>query len=218
MPTPQPNILFIMADQLAARSLKAYGHPLVKTPHLDRLAQEGVVFDNAYTPSPLCAPARAAVMNGLLPSRSGVYDNAAEFPSAIPTFAHYLRIAGYRTSLSGKMHFVGPDQLHARDRTRDLGVVDQTLPDLLDLFRHRQGLETVECACSRFQRIGQGLSEVEGVHELCPGEVGEIISSQLPLARSNEKTRRLADALMFGRICKNIMRPRPAPSERSALI
>lgn len=126
MPASKPNILFIMADQLAARSLKAYGHPLVKTPHLDRLAEEGVVFDNAYTPSPLCAPARAAVMNGLLPSRSGVHDNAAEFPSAIPTFAHYLRIAGYRTCLSGKMHFVGPDQLHGLEErlTTDIYPAD----------------------------------------------------------------------------------------------
>jgi choline-sulfatase len=112
MPCAKPNILFIMADQLAARYLRAYGHPLVKTPHLDRLAHEGVVFENAYTSSPLCAPARATVMNGLLPSRTGVYDNAAEFPSSIPTWAHYLRLAGYRTCLSGKMHFVGPDQLH----------------------------------------------------------------------------------------------------------
>jgi choline-sulfatase len=52
------------------------------------------------------------MMNGLLPSRTGVYDNAAEFPSAIPTWAHYLRLQGYQTCLSGKMHFVGPDQLH----------------------------------------------------------------------------------------------------------
>ncbi|MGE3876149.1 MAG: sulfatase-like hydrolase/transferase, partial [Parvibaculaceae bacterium] len=101
-----------MADQLAARYLGAYGHRLVKTPHLGRLAEEGIVFENAYTASPLCAPARATVMNGLLPSRTGVYDNAAEFPSSIPTWAHYLRLAGYRTCLSGKMHFVGPDQLH----------------------------------------------------------------------------------------------------------
>ena len=108
----KPNILFIMADQLAARYLRSYGHPLVKTPHIDRLASEGIVFENAYTPSPLCAPARAAVMNGLLPSRTGVYDNAAEFPSSIPTWAHYLRLLSYRTCLSGKMHFVGPDQLH----------------------------------------------------------------------------------------------------------
>src|SRR5260370_12698741 len=51
-------------------------------------------------------------MTGLLPSRTRTYDNAAEFTSEIPTFAHYLRLAGYRTVLSGKMHFCGPDQLH----------------------------------------------------------------------------------------------------------
>jgi choline-sulfatase len=71
-----------------------------------------VRFANAYTASPLCAPARAAFMSGQLPSRTGVYDNAAEFRSDIPTFAHHLRRAGYRTALSGKMHFVGPDQMH----------------------------------------------------------------------------------------------------------
>jgi choline-sulfatase len=65
-----------------------------------------------YTASPLCSPARASFMTGLLPSRTHVYDNAAEFGSAIPTVAHYLRSAGYRTVLSGKMHFCGPDQLH----------------------------------------------------------------------------------------------------------
>jgi choline-sulfatase len=110
--TAQPNILFIIADQLAAQFLSAYGHGLVKTPNLDRLAKSGVVFENAYSSSPLCAPARATIMNGLLPSRTGVYDNAAEFPSSIPTWAHYLRLQGYQTCLSGKMHFVGPDQLH----------------------------------------------------------------------------------------------------------
>jgi len=122
----KPNILFIMADQLAARALSMYGHKLVKTPNLDRLAREGVVFENAYSTSPLCAPARATVMNGLLPSRTGVYDNAAEFPSAIPTWAHYLRLQGYHTCLSGKMHFVGPDQLHGLEErlTTDIYPAD----------------------------------------------------------------------------------------------
>jgi choline-sulfatase len=121
-----PNILFVMADQLAARWLPVYRHPLVRAPNLQRLADEGIVFDNAYTTSPLCAPARATVMNGLLPSRTGVYDNAAEFPSAIPTWAHYLRLEGYRTCLSGKMHFVGPDQLHGLEKrlTTDIYPAD----------------------------------------------------------------------------------------------
>lgn len=122
----KPNILFVMADQLAARYLPIYGHPLVQTPNLSRLATEGVVFENCYSTSPLCAPARATVMNGLLPSRTGVYDNAAEFPSAIPTWAHYLRREGYKTCLSGKMHFVGPDQLHGLEErlTTDIYPAD----------------------------------------------------------------------------------------------
>ncbi len=122
----KPNILFVMADQLAARYLPFHGHPLVQTPNLSRLAAEGVVFENAYSTSPLCAPARATVMNGLLPSRTGVYDNAAEFPSAIPTWAHYLRKEGYKTCLSGKMHFVGPDQLHGLEErlTTDIYPAD----------------------------------------------------------------------------------------------
>lgn len=110
--TRRPNILFIMADQLAPRFLPVYGHPLVQGPHLAALAEQAVVFDSAYCPSPLCSPSRAAMLCGQQPSRTGVYDNAAEFRAEIPTFAHYLRQAGYRTALSGKMHFVGPDQRH----------------------------------------------------------------------------------------------------------
>jgi choline-sulfatase len=126
MSKTQPNILFILADQLAAAFLPVYGHRTVQAPNISRLAAEGVVFDNAYSNSPLCAPARATIMNGLLSSRTGVYDNAAEFPSAIPTWAHYLRLRGYRTCLSGKMHFVGPDQLHGLEErlTTDIYPAD----------------------------------------------------------------------------------------------
>ena len=81
-------------------------------PTLRKLAARSTRFKNAYTASPLCAPGRAAFMSGQLPSATGVYDNAAEFASSIPTYAHHLRRAGYQTCLSGKMHFVGPDQLH----------------------------------------------------------------------------------------------------------
>ncbi len=108
----KPNLLFIMADQLAFHALSWYGNRIVKTPHLDTLAAAGVVFDNAYCPSPLCAPSRYALMSGRLPAGIGAYDNAAEFAADIPTYAHYLRLAGFRTALSGKMHFCGPDGLH----------------------------------------------------------------------------------------------------------
>jgi choline-sulfatase len=108
----RPNILILMADQLTALALPAYGNRVARTPHLDALAEHGTVFENAYCNSPLCAPSRGVLMYGRLPSATGVFDNAAEFPSHLPTFAHYLRHAGYRTILTGKMHFCGPDQLH----------------------------------------------------------------------------------------------------------
>ncbi len=112
MSPERPNIVIIMADQMAAPALPFYGHPLVRAPNLERLAGGGVVFENAYCSSPLCAPSRACFVSGQLPSRTGAYDNAAELPASIPTFGHYLRQMGYYTCLCGKMHFVGPDQLH----------------------------------------------------------------------------------------------------------
>jgi choline-sulfatase len=106
------NILILMADQMTPFALRAYGHQVALTPRIDALAREGVVFDSAYCASPLCAPARFSMLAGKLPSKIAAYDNAAEFPAQTLTFAHYLRAAGYRTILSGKMHFCGPDQLH----------------------------------------------------------------------------------------------------------
>ncbi|WP_422072259.1 choline-sulfatase [Tranquillimonas rosea] len=108
----KPNILIFMVDQLNGTLFPDGPEDWLHTPNLKRLAERSVRFRNAYTASPLCAPGRASFMSGQLPSRSGVYDNAAEFSSDIPTYAHHLRRAGYQTCLSGKMHFVGPDQLH----------------------------------------------------------------------------------------------------------
>jgi len=87
-----PNIVVVMADQLSPQFCGTYAHPVVKTPHMDALAKNGMRFDAAYCNSP--------------------YDNGSEFKASIPTFAHALRQQGYRTCLVGKMHFVGPDQLH----------------------------------------------------------------------------------------------------------
>ncbi len=107
-----PNVLLVMADQLAPHFTGTYGHPLVSTPNLDALAARGARFDAAYCHSPLCAPARFSMLAGQPVSAIGAWDNASEFPAATPTIAHHLALAGYRTVLAGKMHFVGPDQLH----------------------------------------------------------------------------------------------------------
>ncbi len=108
----KPNFLILMADQMTPGALPVYGHKVVRAPNISALAEAGIVFESAYCNSPLCAPSRYAFLSGQLPSRTGGYDNAAEFPSEIPTFAHYLRALGYQTALSGKMHFCGADQLH----------------------------------------------------------------------------------------------------------
>ena len=112
MSATRPNILIVMVDQLNGTLFPDGPADWLHTPHLRALAERSTRFANTYTASPLCAPGRAAFMSGQLPSATGVYDNAAEFASAIPTYAHHLRRAGYYTCLSGKMHFVGPDQLH----------------------------------------------------------------------------------------------------------
>ncbi|MFT4795461.1 MAG: choline-sulfatase [Paracoccaceae bacterium] len=107
-----PNILIIMVDQLNGTLFPDGPVDWLHAPNLKALAARSARFANAYTASPLCAPGRASFMSGQLPRRTRVYDNAAEFASDIPTYAHHLRRAGYSTCLSGKMHFVGPDQLH----------------------------------------------------------------------------------------------------------
>jgi choline-sulfatase len=108
----RPNILLVVADQLSARAVPAYGNAVVRAPNLARLGDEGVVFERALCASPLCVPSRASLLTGLLPTRTGAIDNAGELPASVPTFAHALRALGYRTVLVGKMHFIGPDQLH----------------------------------------------------------------------------------------------------------
>ncbi|OXS99023.1 choline-sulfatase [Notoacmeibacter marinus] len=109
---PRRNILILMVDQLNGTLFPDGPADWLHAPNLKTLAARSTRFANAYTGSPLCAPGRASFMAGQLPSRTRVYDNAAEFASDIPTYAHHLRRAGYQTTLSGKMHFVGADQLH----------------------------------------------------------------------------------------------------------
>lgn len=112
MMSRSPNILVLMVDELAPQALPCYGHPLVKAPNIEALAARGVTFDAAYANSPICAPSRASFMAGRLCPDIDAYDNAAEFGASVPTIAHFMRSLGYDTTLCGKMHFIGPDQLH----------------------------------------------------------------------------------------------------------
>ncbi|QGH33663.1 choline-sulfatase [Gracilibacillus salitolerans] len=129
MKNKQPNMVMIMADQMAFDVIGALGHPAVKTPNIDKLVESGVTFDNAYCNSPICAPSRASFVSGKLTSNIAVYDNGSELSADTPTFLHHLRNAGYETVLAGKMHFIGPDQHHGFEK-RITGDIHTTGFDL----------------------------------------------------------------------------------------
>ena len=110
--TQRPNLLYIHTDQHNPYVTGCYGDPLVQTPNLDRLAANGAVFDHVYCPSPICVPSRMAMLSGRHPFQNQVWTNSHILDSAIPTLAHAMGAAGYQPALMGRMHSVGPDQLH----------------------------------------------------------------------------------------------------------
>ena len=112
----KPNFLIIMTDEHNPFVSEPFGHPFIRTPNIQRLADRGVLFENAYCNSPLCVPSRASFMTGKYVHRIGVWDNATSLSSNEPTWAHRLNLAGYDTAISGKMHFIGEDQRHGFQR------------------------------------------------------------------------------------------------------
>jgi choline-sulfatase len=109
------EICIMMSDQHSGQVCGFAGDPVIRTPNLDNLASKGIVFSNAYTPCPLCVPARAAFLTCRYPFDIGVGTNNQAYSSSEPTFIHSLGIAGYHTVLCGRMHFVGLDQRHGFD-------------------------------------------------------------------------------------------------------
>ena len=110
--TQRPNLLFIYSDQHNPAVIGCYGDSLVQTPNLDGLAERGIVFGNVYCPSPICVPSRMAMLTGRYPYEMEVWTNSHILDSGIPTFANAMGAARYRPVLIGRMHALGPDQLH----------------------------------------------------------------------------------------------------------
>jgi len=108
----RPNLLYIHSDQHNPRVLGCYGDPLIRSPHLDALAEAGVLIEHAYCPSPICVPSRMSTLTGRHPHENRVWTNSHVLSSAIPTMAHSMGAGGYRPVLIGRMHAIGPDQLH----------------------------------------------------------------------------------------------------------
>ena len=108
----RPNLLFLFSDQHARRVAGCYSDTTGTTPNLDRLASEGVVFDNVYCPSPLCVPSRMAMLTARHPYEQECWTNDDYLRSDAPTWVHGVGAAGYRPVLAGRLHSMGPDQLH----------------------------------------------------------------------------------------------------------
>lgn len=127
-----PNILFLMADQLRP-SLAGYaGNDVIRTPTMDWIAKEGVVFEHAYTPSPVCIPARQSMMSGQLPRTTGCELFGDDLPPFYRTFARSFSEQGYQTTCCGKLHHNGQDQMQGWMRRigRDMVITERFVPNI----------------------------------------------------------------------------------------
>ena len=113
MAVERPNILILFTDMQRADTVHALGNPVIRTPHLDRLASEGTAFTNCLSPSPVCVPARCCLHYGLYPQKTGLFDNGTMMPDNDASYPALLGRQGYRTHAVGKCHFT-PDRLARR--------------------------------------------------------------------------------------------------------
>ena len=117
MRADRPNFILFITDQHRADYLGCYGHPVLRTPNIDKLAECGVAFDRFYVASPVCMPNRSSLMTGRMPSVHGARSNGIPLSRAAVTFVDQLRATGYRTALIGKSHlqnFSGADPVLPR--------------------------------------------------------------------------------------------------------
>ncbi|MBT8003410.1 MAG: sulfatase-like hydrolase/transferase [Rhodospirillales bacterium] len=103
------NLIFFLSDNHTRRMMGAYGHPIVQTPNLDKIAARGVRFDNAYCASPLCCPSRSSLATGRYPHQTGYWDNALTYDGDTPSWHHRLRTQGHAVTAIGKLHFRSGD-------------------------------------------------------------------------------------------------------------
>lgn len=157
--SPRPNILLMYVDDLGYGDVAAYGHPIIETPNIDRLAAQGLKMTSFYAPSPLCSPSRAALLTGRTPYRTGIkswipQDTKAYLSEREVTMATWLKGVGYQTAIVGKWHLNGgldrTDQAQPGDHGFDHSYVLHAFP-----LPHQENP-------TNFYANGKPLGEVEG--------------------------------------------------------
>lgn len=124
-PPEPPNIVLFLSDDHDIFYASFYGHERVRTPNMDRLAREGMVFNRAFTATAMCAPSRSMLYTGLYPHRNGAHPNHSEVRPGVRSLPHFLGALGYRVALAGKRH-VGPREAFPFEY-RAFGEVDEFL-------------------------------------------------------------------------------------------
>ena len=118
----RPNIFMIFTDDTPKRDHGCYGNDIVRTPNIDRLASEGMTFDNVCTPAPMCGPSRAAILTGLYPIRNGAHPNHSSCRPGTKSMAHYMLSLGYRVIILGKQHVKPEESFPFEEYDRVLGL------------------------------------------------------------------------------------------------
>jgi len=148
------NLVFIMADEHNVNALGCYGHPMVKTPNLDRLAARGTRFTNAYTNCPLCVPARATLATGRYVNQIGYWDGAHPYDGRVPSWGHRLQAAGHPVVSVGKLHYRNTSDPTGFDEQISPMHVTNGVGDIYGALRNDMPPKT---ACKRLaDEIGPG--------------------------------------------------------------
>ena len=154
----RPNILFIMSDDHAYQAISAYSERLLHTPNIDKIAEQGAIFDNACVTNSICAPSRATILTGKHNHINGKIDNRSPFDTSQVTFPQLFQQAGYQTAMFGKLHFgnnpkgvddfmilpgqghyVNPDFITKNGDTTIIGYVTDIITDLtLDWLKNKR--------------------------------------------------------------------------------
>ena len=197
------NVLLILSDEHAREMSGCYGHPLVRTPNLDRLAARGTVFQNAYSNSPICVPSRASLATGDYVHRTGYWDSAKPYDGATRSWHHRVRDAGHDMVAIGKLHFRSPDDDNGFSQALHSMHVAGGMGDLHGLLRREKHVRHVArelalaagCGMSPYSRYDAKVADATVSWLLERGEqqqgkpwalVSSLVSPHYPLIAPKE--------------------------------